>query len=136
MAGSGTTGQRGCGASSDPGEQFVEDLVQADGDLPAGVVAAELAGVGDEDAVVGLAAGAEVPDQPASAQPLDAGDGLQAGTDAVGRAAAEVVDLPRPRLFDEALEGAGQVAGVDVVADLLAAVAVDRQRPAGQVQSG
>src|SRR5208337_2434664 len=69
--------------------------------------------------------------EPGPAEFLDQGDGLEDRATILA-AAAEVVDLARPGRLGEPMNGAADVAAVDVVTDLLALVPVDPISGAGQ----
>src|SRR5205814_1880499 len=100
--------------------------------LPVRVVAGELAHVADPPDVIAGAVGFGVrPLHRPGGELLADRDGLEHRTVAEA-AAADVVNLSRTRGAPEAVEGGDQIGAVDVVADLLAAVAEDGVRPAGR----
>src|SRR5262249_50986925 len=104
----------------------LQDAAQVVAVAPLGGVRPELAPGGDVPDVVGGAGPGAVGDACLAAADLLAQlDGLEDRAVAVARA-ADVVHLADARVAVEVPEGVDQVVTVDVVADLLALVAVDR----------
>src|SRR5262249_28194339 len=110
--------------------QFIQDVPQRPRHTPTRVVRAELRQVRD---VANVVADARLIDvfvvQRLADRLLDERDRFQHGY-AVATPAAEVVDLAVARGAEKRLHGAAHVRGVQVVADLLALVAVNAVRPA------
>src|SRR4029079_2426987 len=108
----------------DPRELLV-DLLERDRELPARVVGAEAAEVRDVADVVAEPVLVDVLGvERAAVEPLERGDRLEHRA-RVPAPAAEVVDRGRSRALRERHHGGADVVGVDVVAHLLALVAVD-----------
>src|SRR4029077_6120990 len=95
------------------------------GNLPFWVMGLELAQIRDVTDVIALARFVHVmPIEFAAGELLDARDGFEHG-DAVGAAAAHVVDLTAAGIGGEFLDGADNIVAVDVVANLLALLPVN-----------
>ena len=110
-------------AIDSPFYQLLEDLGQGILGMPAREVGSDLGEIGDVADMVPEAVGFLVRPAEAVAHVFEDVDRLQ-DRDAVGSAAAQVIDLPAARILMEGQEQPGDVAAMDLVPDLLTPVAV------------
>src|SRR5580704_4130757 len=105
------------------GDKLAEDFVEADGDVPGGIVRLELGKVRDVADVIALAVFLGVlPVQFIPRHLLNFAYSLE-HRNAVFSAAAEIVDLPTTRFGGKLFNGTDHIVAVNVVADLLAFIA-------------
>ena len=107
------------------GIDLLEDLIEAFGEAPARIMALHVAQVADGAEVITHARLVDrEPRHLLATESGDAVEGFQDG-DAIGPAAAEIVDFADARLRGKGLNEARHVEGMDVVPHLLALVTVD-----------
>src|SRR6185437_11422551 len=113
-----------CGGADIAGDDLVEDCRQRALDLPPRKMGAELGQIRDVADVVAAARLVAVLISKRMPALLQGSDRLQDG-DAVGAAAAQVVDLAHARRGEELQEQFGRIVSVDLIPHLLAAVAMN-----------
>ena len=113
-------------SSGQPGPvNFGKDIVQRLGDVPVGIMRLHFGQIADVTDVIALAISVDVlPDHLLAGHLFGESERLKDGT-TVATTSTEVVNLTATRRFDEAFDEAHDISGMNVVADLLAFVAVN-----------